>query len=140
MILNLVLDKIYVERKNQIKSNVEAKNNLRITDIKEENLEPISKEKVLRFFFYYTISYEPQIATMELAGNIIYKNDEKKLKEIVDLWKKDKKINPAVSSTVANFILSKCNIKSLRLAQELNLPPHIPFPKIELKTNVNKAS
>jgi len=141
MIINFSLDKIHVERKNIQASKVEARNNLKIIEIQEQSLEPISKEKALKFSFTYTVSYEPQIALLEITGNILYKNDEKKLKEILSLWTKEKKINPNISTFIFNHILTKCNIKSLKLAEELNLPPHIPFPKIALKTNItNKAS
>lgn len=141
MIINFALDKIHIERKNVQATKIEAKNNLKITAIQEQSLEPLSKEKVLKFSFSYTVSYEPQIALLEITGNVLYKNDEKKLKEILSFWNNEKKINPNISSVIVNHILTKCNIKSLRLAEELNLPPHIPFPRIALNTNLaNKAS
>lgn len=138
MILNFLIDRIHVERKNNPKTNIEARNNLKITEIKEESLEPLSKEKVLKFSFLYSVLYEPQIANLEISGSILYKNEEKKLKDILNLWTKEKKIDQNISSVIFNHILTKCNIRSLRLAQELNLPPHIPFPRIELKTNLTK--
>ncbi len=138
MIINFLLDKIYIERKNTPKSNIEAKNTLRVLNITEETLEPLSKEKILRFNFVYNVSYEPQIAFLEMTGNLSYKVDEKKQKEILNEWNKEKKINQSVSSAVFNHILSKCSVKALRLAQELNLPPHIPFPRVALKTEQAK--
>lgn len=140
MILNFLLDKIHIERKNIPKSNIKAKNTLRILNITEESLEPLSKEKVLKLNFIYNIFYEPDIATLEMTGNIVYKTDEKKSKEILNEWNKEKKINPGVSSVIFNHILTRCSVKALRLAQELNLPPHIPFPRIALKTEQAKKA
>ena len=54
-------------------------------------------------------------------------------------WKKEKKIDQALSAILMNRILTKCDIKALALLQDLNLPPSIPLPIIAKKEHVVKA-
>ena len=46
---------------------------------------------------------------------------------------KDKKIPKEVMTPVLNNILAKSNVEALVLSRELNLPPPIPLPKVEVK-------
>jgi len=135
MIINFNLQKISVERKADIKpnTNVEAKNNLKIEDIQEQQLKPLTTEKALTFSFKFVVTYDPQLASVEMLGNILYMTDEATAKEILVEWKKNKKINPKYSIGIINYALAKCNIRALRLEQEVSLPPHVPFPRIAPK-------
>ena len=90
MIINFRLDKIHIERKNQPKGNIEAKNNLKVIDIDHESLSALTKQKALNFKFLFSVVYEPDIAKAEIGGNVTYMADEKQIKEIVEKWKKEK--------------------------------------------------
>ena len=58
---------------------------------------------------------------------------EKKLaKEILKEWK-SKKIEETLKVQLLNFIISKVSIKALELEEDLDLPYHLPFPKISKK-------
>ena len=58
----------------------------------------------------------------------------KKVSEVMDRWKKEKKLDQELMTKILNSVLMKCNVQALILSQDLNLPPPIPLPKI----NVNK--
>ena len=91
MIVNYRLDKIAIQKKNKPKGPVEAKNNLKVINIIEETISSLSKEKALKMQFLFTVKYEPNIADIEIAGNVLYMNDQKTIKEISENWNKNKK-------------------------------------------------
>ena len=140
MIVNYRLDKISIQKKNKPKGPVEAKNNLKVTNIIEEAISSLSKEKALNMQFQFTVKYEPNIADIEIAGNVLYMADQKTIKEISENWNKNKKIKKEIAAPVFNYILSKCNIKALRLEEDLELPFHVPIPKIKTREDINSAA
>lgn len=125
--------KVYVEKKiiTDISTKFNIRNNVLITDLKEEKL-PTGKTKAngLRFDFKYTLNYEPSIGDIELVGFIYFLDDSDIVKGILNSWKKDKKIPQDITAQIINTILFKANIKALGLAQEVNLPPHLPMPRV----------
>lgn len=65
---------------------------------------------------------------------------QKNVKEILAVWKKDKKVSDAIMAQILNMALNKCNVKALVLADDLSLPPPIPLPKIESKNEQPKGN
>ncbi len=135
MIMTIVgfdFTKIDAEKKNPVKGKISINNNVTITDVEEHNLN-LGKDKknVLRFVFEFIANYTPDIGFVKLGGNLVYMEDSKKVKEILDGWKKDKKLPKDISAGVLNTVLTKCNIQSLIQSQNINLPPPIPLPKIQ---------
>tara|TARA_Y100000310_G_C20609680_1_gene777350 strand:- start:645 stop:1055 length:411 start_codon:yes stop_codon:yes gene_type:complete len=129
-VIGLNIDKIDAEKTNKISGKVEIKNNLSITEIEQEKLAIGNSEEVLKFNFKYGIGYEPKIGKIELTGNVLYMEDPKQIKEVIESWKKDKKISKELTTAILNTILAKCNVKALNLSQEINLPPHIRLPLV----------
>jgi hypothetical protein len=127
--------KINVERKQVPRGKIGIKNNINIKDITETDLSlGKSKETGLIFKFEFKSVYEPDVADITFTGEILYLTEAKKIKEVLDRWKKEKKVDGAVLGEVLNSALTKCNIQALILSQELNLPSPIPMPKIGVKT------
>ena len=135
MIVGFNFNKINVERKDMIKGKISISNNVSIKNIEEKDL-ALGKEKqnALKFTFEFDSKYEPNIGDIILGGDILFVGDAKKAKEILDSWKKDKKIPKDVMTSVLNTVLTKCNIQALILSQEVNLPPPIPLPKVKRET------
>ncbi len=136
MILNFTLEKVHAEKKKNPTSDIKAKNSLKIIEVKEQALSPLDNQKVLKFNFLFAISYDPDIAYIEFQGHVVYMTDEKLQKEILANWTKNKQINQELSAPIMNLILTRCNVKALSLSQELNIPPHIQFPKLALKSEI----
>ena len=80
MIINYRLDKIAIQKKDKVKGTIEAKNNLQITNINEEILSSLTKEKALNMKFIFSVIYQPNIASLEIEGNVTYMNDLKTIK------------------------------------------------------------
>lgn len=128
-------DKIEASKEvDEIKGNINVKHSLNIIDIKQQELTLDKKQEVLKFIFKFTLNYEPKIGSINLIGSMLYTEDQKKMKDILQDWKKDKKIPQDIMQGLFNTILTKANIKALNLAQDVNLPPHLPLPKLEAKS------
>ena len=134
MIVGFNLTKIDVERKNPVQGKVQVKHDLNINNVSELKLPLKEKKQALTFDFLFTINYLPDIGDIKLGGQVIYfDEDSKKVASTFEQWKKNKKIPPAVSVEILNVIFARCNVKALELANDINLPPHLPLPKINLK-------
>ena len=129
-IVGLNFEKITAEKTSTISGEVQVKNNVRIKDVKTENIAIKKSDETLKFSFEYAVNYEPNLGNITLEGHVLYVEDPKKIKEILAAWKKDKKITPGVMQSIMNHIIVKCSIKALTLSQETNLPPHLPLPTL----------
>ncbi len=88
------------------------------------------KEEILGVRFVYVIDYEPDLAKIELEGNMILAVDSKMAKEALKDWE-DKKISEDLKIKLFNIILNKSSLKALQLEEELTLPAHMPFPSVK---------
>ena len=131
-IVGFNFDKISVERKGKITGKLNIKQSTGIKTVEQEKLLLGTPEEVLKFGFEYKIDYE-KVGEINLLGHVLFLEEPKKIKAILDQWKKDKNIERTIMEQVVNTILYKCTIKSLNLAQEINLPPPIKLPMVEPK-------
>ncbi len=126
-------NKINVEKKNIGKGKVNISNNVAIKNIEQKDISlGKSKQDALKFTFEFTSKYEPGLGSILLGGDVLYLTDSQKSKEILDGWKKDKKVPKDIMAGILNTVLAKCNIQALILSQEVNLPPPIPLPKVKV--------
>ena len=138
-IVGFNFDKFSVERTGKIEKGIKVRNNIEIKDITtdEISLSQDKKQEVLKLSFEYSVFYDPNVGSTLLQGHLLYLDTPAKIKEILNAWKKDKKIELTLKAQLLNTALIKCNIKALNLSQEVNLPPHLPMPT--LSPYANKA-
>jgi hypothetical protein len=128
-IIGFNLTKISVEREKEIKGQIGIKYNLEIPEAKKEPLN-LSKDKdVLSFDFKFTINYEPKMANILFEGTVLLLAEPKESKEIMKGWKKKEGVE-GIRLLVYNTVLTKCSVKALELEDDLNLPSHLPLPKL----------
>jgi hypothetical protein len=132
-IIGFTLNKISIERKEHVEGKLEIKQNIDIAGIEKEKV-PISKYDVFRIKFKFNINYNQDLANLEFNGNVMILPDKNEVKEFV-LASKEKQIPEEFRIPIFNFIMAKCNIKALNLEDEINLPLHIPLPKLNSKKN-----
>jgi len=125
--------KIDAEKKSPIKGKISINNNVAIKNVEEQNLN-LGKEKqnAIKFQFEFISKYDPGIGSITLGGDLIYMGEPKKVKEILEGWKKDKKLPKDTSAGILNNVLTRCNVQALILSRDLNLPSPIPLPKVQL--------
>lgn len=129
-----------VSRKEGVKGNINIKNNVVITDIKEHDLNLGDKsQSALKFIFEFSSKYEPDLGEIILLGDLLFMESSNKAKDILNDWKKSKRLPKDIMTGILNTVLSKCNIEALILSQKVNLPPPIPLPSVkQAEENVEK--
>lgn len=137
-IIGFQFNKILIEKYSPVQGKISVNNNVALTNVeKSELVFGNEKQNILRFDFEFNASYEPKggkkVASIILHGGLTYLDQPAKIAELEKGWKKDKKIPREVMTPILNSILSKCNIEALVLAKEINLPPPIPMPKVNVK-------
>lgn len=134
-IIGFNFTKMNVEKKPKVATGkINISNNISITNIEEKELAfGKAKQKSLIFTFKFVSKYEPAIGEIELLGDITFVAEAAKITEIINNWKKDKKIPKEVMESIINTALNKSNIQALILSRDINLPPPIPLPKVKQK-------
>ena len=133
MIVGFGFTKLSAERIEPAKGKIDINNNVSIKDVVEDNFSlGKDNQNVIKFKFEFTSKYEPSVGTILFEGDLLYMEEPKKAKEILSSWKKDKKIPKELMEGLLNTILTKCNVQALIMSQEVNLPPPIPMPKVQL--------
>lgn len=131
-IVGFHLEKTLAERTKKLQKGMKATHNITITSVQNEDIEfgKASKKPGLKFTFEYNVDYQPKIGQVLIEGSVLYLDDEKIVKGILDSWKKDKSINQEITAQILNTAIVRCTVKALNMAQEVNLPPHMPIPTI----------
>ncbi|NMB66987.1 hypothetical protein GYA25_02935 [Candidatus Woesearchaeota archaeon] len=130
-ILNFSFKKISIEKYKEDFKELKIQNKLdiiSITPIKNSLLK--IKEDLLNVKFSYILDYNPEIAKLEIEGNLFIAVNPKDYKSILKDWE-NQKLDDQLKFSLFNFIFKKVNIKALNLEEELGLPFHIPFPSIK---------
>ena len=122
--------KINVERIGGSGENLKINTNIDVSDIEKAEIDLFKgKEEILAVKFKYGIDYDPKYAKINFEGNILISLDSKQAKKAISEWK-DKKVSDDIKFFIFTIILRKANVKALQLEDEMNLPFHIPMPKI----------
>ena len=140
MIVGFGFTKLSAEKGEPAKGKIDINNNVSIKDVQEDNFS-LGKDKqqnVLRFIFEFTSKYEPKIGSILFEGDLLYMEEPKRAKEIIGDWKKNKKLPKEMMAGLLNTILTKCNVQALILSQQVNLPPPIPLPKVQVQQQPEK--
>ena len=127
-VIGFNLLKISVEKEEQQHKKVEIKQDIDIEDVSKEKV-PFSNEEIIKITFSFVVNYNPDFAKLELKGNVMVLPEKDELKDFLKSWKskqipEDKRIN------LFNFIMSKCNVRALDLEDQMNLPLHLPMPRL----------
>ena len=130
--LGINFSKIEAIRKAPVRGKISINNNIAIKDAKKQELKIQDKESV-KIEFEFTAKYEPEIGSITIEGDTVIVDTTEKIKEVLDQWKKDKKLPEELLSQVMNGLLSKCNIEAIVLGREVGLPPTLNMPKVKVK-------
>ena len=138
-IIGIGLTKISAERKPIMPQKVNITNNVSLVSVDKHDLSfGASKQEGIKCNFEFVSNYEPEFAAIKMSGEIILMEDPKKVRIVVDMWKKDKTVPQDIMTQVLGAALSKCSIQSIILSQDLNLPSPVPLPKIDVKQEEGK--
>ncbi len=132
-VIGFQFEKISAERKSfEVKEGLHVQSALNIKDVLEEKIIFLKDQHLLKFVFEFTTAYEPDYAFLFFSGAVVVAVDKSQSDQILKEWKK-KEVNPSIQLPLFNLILTKCNVRSLQLEDELGLPLHLQLPKLEQK-------
>lgn len=131
--------KMRVERTEAPKGKLGVKHNVGIKNVEKADFSlGKSNQGGVRFHFEFNINYEPNVGSMLLEGELVDILPEKEAKKLIERWKKEKIIEPKRMENLLNTIYTKCNVQALILSKDINLPPPIKIPRINVKINEKK--
>jgi hypothetical protein len=127
-LINFNFTKLYGERLKDTVSEIKFNTKIDILSIGSLKSDFLRiKEELIKIDFVYSILYEPGLAKIELAGTMILSVEPRIAREVLKGWK-EKETPEEFRLFMFNTILRKSSLKALQLEEELNLPPHMPFP------------
>ena len=135
-IISFNFDKISAEKKKSLKEKTDINVNIDLKSVEEEKIDIVKDQNLLKFNFEFKVSYKPDIADLVFSGFVLAILEKEQHKETLKKWK-TKKISENIRIPLFNTILTRCNLKALQLEEELNLPAHIPFPRIQQQTQTS---
>lgn len=129
-LLGFTFNKISIERLNNIANDLKVNNNIDIAEIKPIKQDFFkSKDEFIGVKFSFVLNYEPEVAKIEVNGDIALAVEPRVAREVLKEWKENKKITDEdFRISLFNIILKKSSLKAIQLEEELNLPIHISFP------------
>jgi len=113
-----------------VRAEIKVNSVPRINSMKEITV-PTLQKKVISMAFEFVTSYDPKVGEIKIGGELLYLTD--KMKELMDKWEKEKKLPEKASLEVLNYLFRRCLLKVSNIAEDLQLPPPIPLPKIKPK-------
>ncbi len=127
-IIGFGIKRIFGEKNTVPNVKLSINQNINIKDVYKEKLN-IAGEEAIGVNFIFSIVYSENFGKVEVEGNLIILPEKEELKEFSKSLK-EKSIPDKFKSIILNFIMNKCNIKALSIEDEINLPYHVPMPKL----------
>jgi hypothetical protein len=136
-LINFNFTKLYGERIKDTISEIRFNTKIDILSISPLKSDFLKiKEELIKIEFVYSILYESGLAKIDLTGTMVLSIEPRIAREVLKGWK-DKETPEEFRLFMFNTILRKSSLKALQLEEELNLPPHMPFPSFN-KSNMEK--
>jgi hypothetical protein len=135
--IGFTLTKILAQKVNK-KANLKPSTSIEFTDLTKDQASFLKEGEIIKINFKYSIVYEDESKKenpepdISFEGEIILSVTKDESKEILKDWKK-KKLPLSLNVSLFNLILKKCTPKAISLEDEINLPIHIPMPRLQPK-------
>ncbi|MBU5557586.1 MAG: hypothetical protein QW751_01880 [Candidatus Aenigmatarchaeota archaeon] len=129
-VVGMILKNITATKSEDVTGNIKVNNGTNIKEVKETDLTVLGK-KGLAVTFEFRTSYETDRSKKPFA-EILFSGDvlliEENHKELLDGWKKNRKLPDKMNIAIINSVLRKCLTEGLVLSEKLNLPPPMVMP------------
>ncbi len=130
-IVKINLHKVNAERDLSAKAGqVKINNNVSLREVEDMEFS-VEGKKGLKFTFAFNCNYEPGLGKIEVEGQVLFVDEDKKVDEIKASWEKDKKVPVEIMEQIINAALHKGNIQAIKISEDVNLPSPLPLPKVK---------
>ncbi|MBN2478100.1 hypothetical protein JXB01_02300 [Candidatus Micrarchaeota archaeon] len=82
--------------------------------------------------YTYVVTYNENVGQLKITGYLYLKEDKKKVKEIEEGWKKNKKMPEEYAASLLTAINYSGSANGTLIARVLNLSPPLVPPRLEL--------
>ncbi|MFT4343198.1 MAG: hypothetical protein ACMXYE_00455 [Candidatus Woesearchaeota archaeon] len=131
-IIGINFTKMDSERGGNTTGQININNNVVLNDVKEIDVNLAKHpEKGLLVRFKYSCQYNPNVGKIIIEGDVVSIEPPEVIKRVVDVWAKDKKVDPEISKQVLSQVLNKCTVQAIVLSRDIGLPAPIPLPRIQ---------
>jgi heterodisulfide reductase subunit A-like polyferredoxin len=86
----------------------------------------------LEIYYVYTASYKEGVGEIKIKGVLMAKEDKKKIKEILDTWKKQKRVPEDYAAIVLSAVNYSGSANGTLVARVLGLTAPLIPPRIQL--------
>jgi hypothetical protein len=123
--------KVNAERNPNFDGKLDVKTNIQI-----KSIEKIKEAKeTIKIEYLFGVDYA-DLGKISIEGLLFLTLDTKKIKELIKS-QKEGKFNTPEHTTITNLIIQKASIKAFALEEELGLPIHIKFPRVNFQEKPN---
>ncbi|MEK6874241.1 MAG: hypothetical protein AABX52_00655 [Nanoarchaeota archaeon] len=134
MIVGFNFTKMLVERKEGSQGKIAVNNNVAIKSVEKLPLQfGKRQEDALRMNFEFQALYEPKLGEIFFEGYLVWLDNKDAMEAMLKSWQKDKKLDKVIMNIVLNNILAKCNVEAIILSRDINLPPSVPMPRVQVQ-------
>jgi len=133
-VLGFNLTKISAEKNSKVTKPPVT--NIEFIDYEKEKVDFLKDSEAVKIGFKYDLVYEGETkkensneGQVLFKGNVILSVSKEEIKKITKEWKK-KQLPDDVKVLLFNLILRRCTPKAVHLQDEINLPFHVPMPRI----------
>ena len=133
-VIGFNLSKVLAERSPDFTRSA-INTNIEFSNVEKEKVDLLKDAEAVKISFKFSVIYEnkekkeKKNGEVSCEGVIVLSTSKEEAKDFHKSWKK-KEVPKDTMIPLYNVILKKCSLKALQLEDDLNLPPHIPFPQI----------
>lgn len=129
-ILGFGFKKISIEREGAIKGKLNINHNASLKTVEKSDVKVGGQKTALKISFEFKADYQPDIAKINLQGELLWVDTKENIDSSLKQWEKEKKLPKEAMVPIYNAILHRSIMQSLTLSKDLNLPPPIRLPRL----------
>lgn len=130
-IVGFSFKKILAEKMKNPQGEIKLEHNLSFNNVESTNVNFGSDDKgFLKIDYTLLINYREDIGRIEISGEVIYSDTKQICEEVLKEYEANKKIPDQINALILRYCFEKSLVKSLSVADELNLPMPVPLMKM----------
>ena len=135
-VVGFTFTKFHAEKKRSPEGKLKINYNLSIKEVEKKELSfGTQKHQGVRFGMELSVSYlddkDTDVGSLLTAGDVMFVEEEAAIKDILDAWKKGKKIDKEIMKQIFNASQNRSSIQAIVLSKDIGLAPPIQLPSVQ---------
>lgn len=126
------LTKLHAEKIGKVSNDMKITPNISIKGIDKHEIQDNSGKPTLKITFLFSIEYGPDIANIQIEGNVLYSDTQEIIDRVIQS-KVEGKVDETILNQALGVIQVNSHIKALELTREIGVPPHMGIPILQIK-------